>query len=40
MTFGGWPQRNLAGNASDFFMRVLNLSFHDATRQITGAATQ
>jgi hypothetical protein len=31
-----WPQRNLAGNAIDFFMRVLGLSFHDAMRQITG----
>jgi hypothetical protein len=31
-----WPQRNLAGNAIDFFMRVLGLSFHDAMRQIIG----
>jgi hypothetical protein len=31
-----WPERNLAGNAIDFFMRVLGLSFHDAMRQITG----
>ena len=31
-----WPERNLAGNAIDFFMRVLDLSFHDAMRQITG----
>ena len=31
-----WPQRDLAGNAIDFFMRVLGLSFHDAMRQITG----
>ena len=31
-----WPERNLAGNAIDFFMRVLDLSFHDALRQITG----
>ena len=30
-----WPERNLAGNAIDFFMRVLGLSFHDAMRQIT-----
>jgi hypothetical protein len=29
-----WPERNLAGNAIDFFMRVLGLSFHDAMRQI------
>ena len=25
-----WPQRNLAGNAIDFFMRVLDHSFHVA----------
>lgn len=31
-----WPQRDLEGNAIDFFMRVLGLSFHDAMRQITG----
>ena len=31
-----WPERNLAGNAIDLFMRVLGLSFHDAMRQITG----
>lgn len=31
-----WPQRDWAGNAIDFFMRVLGLSFHDAMRQITG----
>ena len=30
-----WPERNLAGNAIDFFMRVLGLTFHDAMRQIT-----
>ena len=30
-----WPERSLAGNAIDFFMRVLGLSFHDAMRQIT-----
>jgi len=30
-----WPERHLAGNAIDFFMRVLGLSFHDAMRQIT-----
>ncbi len=32
-----WPERDLAGNAIDFFMHVLGLSFHDAMRQITGA---
>ena len=31
-----WPERNLAGNAIDFFMRVLGMSFHDAMRHITG----
>jgi hypothetical protein len=31
-----WPERNLEGNAIDFFMRVLGLSFHQAMRQITG----
>jgi hypothetical protein len=31
-----WPERDLAGNAIDFLMRVLGLSFHDAMRQITG----
>jgi len=30
-----WPQRNLAGNAIDFFVQVLGLSFHEAMRQIT-----
>ena len=31
-----WPERNLAGNAIDFFVQVLGLSCHDAMRQITG----
>ena len=31
-----WPSRGLAGNAIDFFMRVLGLSFNDAMRQILG----
>ena len=30
-----WPQRNLSGNAIDFFMRVLGLSFHETMCQIT-----
>ena len=30
-----WPERDLAGNAIDFFMQVLGLSFNDAMRQIT-----
>ncbi len=31
-----WPQRNQAGNAIDFYTKVLGLSFHQAMRQITG----
>ena len=31
-----WPQRELAGNTIDFFVKVLGLSFHDAMRLITG----
>jgi len=31
-----WPERNLDGNAIDFFVQVLGMSFHDAMRQITG----
>jgi hypothetical protein len=27
-----WPERNLAGNAIDFFVKVLGLSFNDAMR--------
>lgn len=30
-----WPERNLAGNAIDFHVQVLGLSFHDAMRHIT-----
>jgi hypothetical protein len=29
-----WSERNLAGNAIDFFMRVLGLSFHDDSEVI------
>ncbi|MCI0538116.1 MAG: hypothetical protein L0Z50_23160 [Verrucomicrobiales bacterium] len=32
-----WPERDLAGNAIDFFTQVLGMSFHDAMRQITGS---
>ena len=31
-----WPERNLAGNAIDFCVQVLGLSFHDSMCQITG----
>ena len=30
-----WPERNLGGNAIDFCVQVLDLSFHDAMRLIT-----
>ena len=32
-----WPERHLAGNAIDFHVQVLHLSFHDAMRQIAGS---
>ena len=32
-----WPERNLAGNAIDFCVQVLGLSFHDTMRQIIGS---
>ena len=31
-----WPQRGLAGNTIDFFIKVLGFSFNNAMRQITG----
>ena len=31
-----WPERDLAGNAIDFHVQVLGLSFHHAMCQITG----
>ena len=31
-----WPERELAGNAIDFFVKILGLSFNDAMREITG----
>jgi hypothetical protein len=31
-----WPERDLAGNAIDFFVQVLKMSFHDAMRHIIG----
>jgi hypothetical protein len=33
-----WPERDRAGNAIDFFVQVLGLSFHQAMRQITAPA--
>jgi len=35
-----WPERNLAGNAIDFFVHVLGLTFHDAMQEITGPERQ
>jgi len=32
-----WPERNLSGNAIDFHVQVLGLSFHDAMCRITGS---
>ena len=32
-----WPDRNLSGNAIDFLVQVLGLSFHEAMRELTGS---
>lgn len=32
-----WPDRHLAGNTIDFFVKVLGASFHDAMKEITHA---
>ena len=32
-----WPQQNKAGNAIDFFVQVLGLSFNESMRQIIGS---
>jgi len=32
-----WPERDLDGNTIDFFIRVLELSFHQAMTEITGS---
>lgn len=34
-----WPERNLAGNATDFYMVVLGLTFHEAMKEITEGCT-
>ena len=31
-----WPESDRAGNAIDFFVQVLGMSFHEAMRQLTG----
>lgn len=32
-----WPEKDQAGNAIDFFVQVLGLSFHEAMRRIIGS---
>ena len=32
-----WPERNLAGNAIDFHVQVLGMTFHNAMRHIVAA---
>ena len=32
-----WPERNLAGNAIDFCVQILGMSFHDAMRALLHA---
>ena len=32
-----WPDRELAGNAIDFYTKVLGLSFNDAMKELTKA---
>ncbi len=31
-----WPEQNQAGNAIDFYMKVLGLSFDQAMKELTG----
>ena len=31
-----WPQRNLAGNTFDFYVKVLGASFNEAMKEILG----
>ena len=31
-----WPERDLAGNTIDFYVKVLGLSFSDAMRELSG----
>ena len=30
-----WPDRDMAGNAIDFYTKVLHVSFHEAMRELT-----
>ena len=32
-----WPEQNLAGNAIDFLIQILRLSFHDAMQEINSS---
>jgi hypothetical protein len=31
-----WPDRDMAGNAIDFYVKVLGASFHDAMKELSG----
>ena len=31
-----WPERDMAGNAIDFYTKVLGLSFNQAMKELTG----
>jgi hypothetical protein len=35
-----WPDRNLAGNAIDFYMKVIGASFNEAMRELTQECTR
>ena len=35
-SFWRWPDRDLAGNPIDFYVKVLGLSFHDAMKELIG----
>jgi hypothetical protein len=32
-----WPDRDQSGNAIDFLVQVLGVSFHEAMREVTGS---
>ena len=34
-----WPDHDMAGNAIDFYTKVLHVSFHAAMRELTQAST-
>jgi hypothetical protein len=31
-----WPDRDMAGNAIDFYVKVLGASFHDVMKELSG----